>query len=496
MKHNIHTLFQSYRKYRFEVRHLIVLFLVLILFQFIVLLMNQNSLEKVLVKTQQWYQQDAAERIANLTATSLELLLESKGQTKKMSDVERRQIIQDFNIIFSQQLLDKNVQTVCILIPRDTSVVAIDDGHRLFSYLFEGGGNFRSKNPAHAEAAQLYQQVKDNIARTEQTITLLEGQQVFHVFIPFVPRGEVVGAVYMKNTPNLSFLTQEMSSNYGETALVYSGLILIGLVAMFYISSRTLKERNEAQHLLFEEQKRHLAEQIHHQKEVLFAKRIYHTHHKAEKIGGFVKEDLRNLTPENLDVIKYRINKYTSFVARVIYDMKWYDPPIQTVRGPLFKTNVNEVIQFIVENIFKRVSGERGASSFNLELDPTMPDVAINEYVLWEVLEPIIQNSLDHAGVEQIIVTIRTHYAPSDRQSTIIVEDNGKGVPPGLLETDETGTRRVFLEHVSRNDGTGKEHSGYGCYIAYEIATQRCGWKLNVENRAEGGCRFMFTMPH
>jgi len=494
MNKRLFHILEGYRKYQFEIRHLIVLALVLIAFQFVVLYLNQNSLQQVFVQSQQWYQQDEAERTANLTATSLELLLASKSSTNKFTENEGRQIVQDYNIIFSQQLLNKNVKSICILIPQSKTIIAIDDGQQLFNYLFGGGDAGSVSENSHEEAIRLFTQLKDSLVRGEQTITVVEGQQIFHVFIPFVPRGEFIGAVYMKITPNLSFLTQEMSSNYDKTAFVYSGLIIIGLFAMFYISTRTLHERNEIQRLFFEEQKKLLTEQINHQNEMLFTKRIYHTHHKAEKIGGFISEDLRVLTPGNIDQIKYRIDKYSSFIARVIYDMKWYNPPIHTIRGPMFKTNVNHAITFIVENIFKRVSKEY--ATFELNLDPGMPEVAINEYVIWEVLEPIIQNALDHSGIDNTKVSITTTHESGSRQSTICVEDNGHGVDPKLLELDARGVKKIFLEHVTSGEPMGKQHSGYGCYIAYEIATQRFGWTLDVENKPAGGCKFTFTMVH
>jgi hypothetical protein len=37
-------------------------------------------------------------------------------------------------------------------------------------------------------------------------------------------------------------------------------------------------------------------------------------------------------------------------------------------------------------------------------------------------------------------------------------------------------------------------HSGYGCYIAYQLAVGKCGWDLDAENLAEGGCRFMIKI--
>jgi signal transduction histidine kinase len=495
MRRKYFRLAEKVKKHRFEVRHLTVFLVVLIAFQLIASFVHKSSLQGVMVKAQEWYQQVSAERLATLTATSLELLLETQSKEKGLTEEEIRKTIQDFNILFSQEILQQNVQEVCILVPRDTSVYAIDNGRALFSYAFKHVVDAQVSQSPHAETIGLYKKLRDNIRRTEQTYTVLEGKQTFHVFVPFVPRGEYIGALSMKSTPDFSFFTSDLISSYDEIALAYSALILFGLLAMYYISSYTLKERNEAQQGLFEEQKKHLAEQIAHEKEALFTKRIYHTHHKAEKVMGFIKEDLRMLTARNIDEIQYRINKYSNFIARVIYDMKWYDPPVQTIRGPLFHTDINDVIRFIVENIFRRVSGNSDAVKFQLELDERVPQVRVNEFVVWETLEPIIQNCLDHAGVRNVLVTIKTELEHSGLSSRIIIRDNGKGIEPDLLEMDEQGRRKLFRENATSGKSPS-EHSGYGCYLAYEIAKERCGWELDAENLPDGGSQFVFTILH
>ncbi len=156
----------------------------------------------------------------------------------------------------------------------------------------------------------------------------------------------------MKNTPDFSFITNQIISGYDETSVIYFSLILLGLLAMYFISSYTVKERDEAQKQLFEEHEINLKKQINYEKEMIFTKRIYHTHHKAEKVMGFIKEDLRQLAADNINEIKYRVNKYSNFISRVIYDMKWYDPPLQTIRNQMFRTDLNEVIKFIVTIYF------------------------------------------------------------------------------------------------------------------------------------------------
>jgi signal transduction histidine kinase len=127
-------------------------------------------------------------------------------------------------------------------------------------------------------------------------------------------------------------------------------------------------------------------------------------------------------------------------------------------------------------------------------LDENLPQVQVNEFVVWEIIEPLIQNSIEHAGDGNITIRIDTKYVPESSRSEIIISDNGVGIQPGLLERDERGVKRIFLENISTK--IENQRSGYGCYIAYEIATQRCGWQMDVENLEGKGCRFRITIPH
>jgi len=495
MKNALTRLRESIGQYRFEIRHLTVLFIILIVFQTIVSFVHKFSLQKILVNTQEWYQQDSAERMANLTSTSLELLLESRSKNEQLGQNVKNKIIQDLNIILSQQYLHQNVQEICLLVVIDSTIVAIDDGNVLYQYIFNESRDLSASSWNHDEAIRMYAAMLEEFRAKEQIVTIVSERQTFHTFVPFVPRGEFSGAMYMRNTPDFSVITREMISTYDETSVTYSALIFFGLLAMFYISTYTLRERNKAQQLLFEEQKKHLAEQINIENELLFTKRIYHTHHKAEKVMGFIKEDLRTLTTANIDAVKTRISKYANFIARVIYDMKWYDPPVQTIRSQIFRTDLNNVLAFLVEHVFQRISSTAGTVRFELQFEPAMPIVNINEFVVWEVFEPIIQNCIDHAGDAAVTVTIRTEYNAETGECYVRIMDNGNGIEPWLLEPNEEGLKHIFLEHTSTKRRGSEHHSGYGCYIAYEITRQRLGWDLDAENLPGGGCMFTFNIP-
>jgi anti-sigma regulatory factor (Ser/Thr protein kinase) len=484
--------FDKLREYHFEFKHLTILFIVLFLFQLLVSFITKTSIQSFLGDTQEWYQKDSAERLANLTATSLELLLESINPDAKVDEEEKIRIVQSFNIILSQQVLQNNIEDMCIIVSKGDKIYAIDDGLVLYSFLMHEEYNPPPPLWNHSRAIDLYNSIQQEIRAEENIFSIPTNNQTFHTFVPFVIRGEFIGAVYMKNTPDFSFLTDQIISSYDETSVIYLSLILLGLLAMYFISSYTVKERDEVQKQLMIENENSIKKQINYEKELLFTKRIYHTHHKAEKVMGFIKEDLRALEPLNMEETKYRVGKYSNFISRVIYDMKWFDPPIQTIRNQLFVTDLNEVLCFIINNIFLRLSTSKNTFEILTDLQK-IPTVHVNEFVAWEIFEPLIQNSIDHGGERFLTVKISTLYSAENNKSFIIIEDDGQGISPELMELNELGLKKIFLENVTTKS-TVLQSSGYGCYIAYQMS-KRCGWDLDVENKLKG-CKFIITISN
>ncbi len=487
--------YKNIKRYHFEFKHLTVLFVGLIIFQLILSYVHKTTLRNFVDNTQEWFQKNSAEKIANLSATTLELLLENSKLNLPTNETDKRKLIQFFDIILNQQILQQNVEEICLLLNDGKTVRAIDGGKDLFSFISSGTFSENNASSRHAVAITLYDSIKSELQQNEQIINILKDKQTYHIFVPFVPNGEFVGALYMRNTADVTFIQREIVSSYEETSIIYSALFLLGLLAMYYVSTFTVKERDEAQKLLLDEHEVNIKKQMDHEKEALFTKRIYHTHHKAEKVMGFIKDDLRNITVDNMSEIKNRVSRYSNFISRVIYDMKWYDPPIQTIRNSAFKTDLNDVIKFLVDNIFNRTSKKSGSFEIQYFLDKKIPIININEFVVWEVIEPLVQNSIDHCGDVNLLIKIETAFV-SERKATILrITDNGIGIQKDLLIADEKGVKRLFLENVTTKENE-KSSSGYGCYIAYQIARQRCGWYIDAENLPEGGCRFTITIPN
>jgi signal transduction histidine kinase len=487
------SLTNKIKEYHFEFRHVTVLFIILFSFQLIVSFINKSSIKNFLDTTQDWYQRESAEEIANLTATVIELSIESVDAKIKIPPAQENKVIQSLDIIFSQQQLTHNIDRLFIIMENEGKTFSINDGRTLYSVVI-GSDRSLLSTEIDKNVEALYKSIEGELESTERIKTVVRDKQTFHVFVPFVVRGEFIGAIYMEISPDFSSISNQVISSYDETSVIYLSLITLGLLAMYFISSYTVKERDETQKLLFDEHERNLKKQINYENELIFTKRIYHTHHKAEKVMGFIKEDLRMLELDNIDEIKYRVAKYSNFVSRVIYDMKWFDPPIQTIRNQMFRTDLNEVVRFIVGNIFQRVTTETDAYRIECKLEQNLPVVNVNEFVVWEIIEPLIQNSIDHGSEDKLVVTVETRHDPEKKCSILSVTDNGKGIDGSLLKLNENGIKYLFVENTTTKS-QGLRNSGYGCYIAWEM-TKRCGWELDAQNLPEKGCRFTITIKH
>ena len=78
-------------KYQFEISHITIIFIVVIISQIILAYVQKSSLNDFLTETQTWYRKYSADRLAIITATSMELLFENL-YAGKISEYEDRNI--------------------------------------------------------------------------------------------------------------------------------------------------------------------------------------------------------------------------------------------------------------------------------------------------------------------------------------------------------------------------------------------------------------------
>ena len=472
------------KRIHFELYHITILLIAIILSQVILSYINVKSIEDVTQKSISIYKWQSAERIADLTTATLELITQPIYSQSVNNDLKST-IIESIDYTFTQEKMQKNIDDICLLIMSDNKkVISLKDGEEIYNYLsnrtfpLEANGNNRKI------AKKWFKHSYHNLYRNESISTLKKGNFSFYILVPFSKRGEIVGAVYMKIVPNFDHIIRAIIGSYDISGSLVSATILLILLGMFFITSFLVKERDVAQNLLFLNKEKQIRAETARQKETFFTKRIYHAHHKAEKIVGFIKQDLYNLNSSNIEIIRNRTLKYSSFIGRVIYDMKTYNPPVNVIRNQSFNSNLNEIIMFIVDNIFKRVFKEGTQYKFNLDLDNRVPILRINEYVIWQMIEPLIQNCIDHNKKKKININIKTEFDNNKRKIFLYIEDNGDGVNEELLQYNHSGIKRIFAEGTSSKDSS--TNSGYGCYIAYE-SCRMCGWKIDLINKNTEG---------
>ncbi len=491
------TLRRRFSEYRFDINHMIVIFVVLIAFQVLLAFFQKSLLTNFLDDAQRWFQKYHAERIAIVTSTNLENLFENQQRMRLEGRVDEAQMVSSVNVIFKQLVMQRSVEEISLILLKDGKTYLVANGQQMNDY-FKGALKPFEYVPGGGQNMGLayFLVVRDEMMRSERIMSEVVDQRTFNVLVPFVPYGEYVGVLYIRISPDFTLLTDEIQSNFDKVSYAFSGLVFLGLIVMYVVSTGAVRERNEAQERLLAEHQANLKKQIQLEKESLFTKRIYHTHHKAEKIMGFIKSDIRTMDPAHLDEVKRRVIAYSNFISRIIYDMKWYDQDINTIVNPVFHSNINAIVEFIVQNVFLRVSSHNEMFSFTFDLDRAMPPVPVNEFIIWEILEPLIQNSIDHGKKVPLAICLSTHFDSAAHVSTVRIANNGVPVEERLLQVNSKGVKNIFAEKDERMDGMMAMHSGYGCYIAHQMAVGKCGWDLDVENQPEGGCAFTIRIQH
>lgn len=474
------------KRNRFEFKQITIVFLAIIVLQIIFSFVNRSMLTRYLTDYQNSYQINVTNEITHITESYFSQL------TTELSDTAANKII--LHKLFTFLSKSNNIVDFSLIAEKNGKLFTFSDENRLFSFLYQKDAGTNSFTQPGISINQLLGKIPPGFFKTNSEFIALQNDDRYYSVQPITVQGIFSGYLFLKYKVNTSAVKKEIISSYTETTYIYLSIVLLGMLGLYYIATYTAVERDEVQEALIEEHEDNVKNQIVYEKESLFTKRIYHTHHKAEKVMGFIKEDLRQINKDNIEEIRYRVIKYSNFISRVIYDMKWYDPPLHTIRNSYFNTNINEIIRFIIDNIFNRITSANKMFEFHLHLDSSVPAIPINEFVVWEVLEPIMQNSIDHGGDTFLNIEIFTQLNEFDDYIDLIIRDDGKGIPQELLEKNDDGISYIFLENVSTKKITG-QNSGYGCYIAYTIATERCGWTVQVDNLQPKGCQFTFKIP-
>lgn len=143
---------------------------------------------------------------------------------------------------------------------------------------------------------------------------------------------------------------------------------------------------------------------------------------------------------------------------------------------------VGRLIAETADLLKERMSGRK--VRFELLVPEDDPLVLGSEGELQQVFTNLMLNAIDAlAASDGGRLTVRVE--PRDGRVAVAVEDDGPGVPAELLEN-------IFRPFFTTKRGSGG--TGLGLSISYNIVEQH-GGRLTVENRPEGGCRFLVDLP-
>jgi len=103
-----------------------------------------------------------------------------------------------------------------------------------------------------------------------------------------------------------------------------------------------------------------------------------------------------------------------------------------------------------------------------------------------QVIVNILENAVKHAiGMTELLLTVKI----KDGQAVFAITDNGCGIEKERLKTIFTG----YFENKNTPIDNKKHSMGIGLSVCASIIKAHDG-NISVENRAEGGCCFKFSL--
>ena len=194
----------------------------------------------------------------------------------------------------------------------------------------------------------------------------------------------------------------------------------------------------------------------------------------AELLSDEIKKCERKDTEEAQTLVKSIINEVYR-INDVIEDHLNF---MRRSKTGLKRSNINAVVGSLIK--FLEKEGQCKGISFNKTLDESLPDAAIEESRLRQVLLNLIRNSFEAMpdGGRIVISTSRRK-----NEVEIAVEDNGTGIP-------RENQKRMFEPFFTTKDvGTG-----LGLYIARDIMLE-CGGGISCDSKAGRGTIVKLRLP-
>ena len=217
-----------------------------------------------------------------------------------------------------------------------------------------------------------------------------------------------------------------------------------------------------------------------------------------EEIMGMVSHDIRNplgsikfsveaMKVSTEDELEYYLQSIDSNCNRILSISKDLLDIQKLESGTLILTKEQAAIKDCILAALEAVEGTRHSRNTKLEIDvPEDLSACIDTTKIEQVLINLIGNAIKFSPRNATVKLV----AESHKSGVLIrVEDEGRGIPPALINT-------VFDRFIQSDDDNYRAKGGVGLGLAIckGLIEKHEGW-INVQNTAPRGCQFMFWLP-
>ncbi len=187
-------------------------------------------------------------------------------------------------------------------------------------------------------------------------------------------------------------------------------------------------------------------------------------------------DNIDEIENEYIEKILFNTRRLSSLVSNILLLSKLENQSIQTHKGHYR----------LDEQIREAIVGSEGLwSAKGIDFDVELEDTVYygNENLMHHVWNNLLTNAIKFSP-ENGKITIRL--TKEDRRIVFCIEDEGIGI-------SEEAKKRIFDKFYQEDTSHKGEGNGLGLPLVKRILTITDG-NIEVENRAEGGCRFTVTL--
>lgn len=196
----------------------------------------------------------------------------------------------------------------------------------------------------------------------------------------------------------------------------------------------------------------------------------------------------RYLEKRGIHEILESIRQAGNRVRQIVDELVNFAQSQETIFSPChLETLLEETLHLAASDYDLKKKYAFGSIKVERDIAENLPQLVCDRHNLQQVLLNLIRNSAralhtHPQNAPQITIKI------SSEKDRILIEviDNGPGIPPTLL-------KRIFEPFFTT--APAGEGTGLGLSAAYFIIHEKHGGDIQVENIANGGCRFILTLP-